>query len=355
MKTTRAALSQHSLWSLSLSLLCLIGLPACRLAETRASSAQGSESPVVAQVPAGVEGSVEPEVQLRVLASTSFIADIVQNVAGDRLQVDSLIPIGVDPHGFEPAPSDLRRVADSQVLIVNGGGFEEFLGSLLENVGGERLLIEASAGLEMRQIPESEEALFAHAHGHGHSHDHSHGHSHAHDGDPHFYLDPLQVIRYVENIRAGLTEADPPGADVYAENAAAYIAQLQELDAWIQEQVAQIPEANRLLVTNHDTLGYFADRYGFRVIGTILPGVSTNVSPSAQELASLIDTLQETQVPAIFLETGNNPQLAEQLAQELNLQVKRLYSHSTSTADGPAATYLDMMRYNTETIVTALQ
>ncbi|MFQ3613328.1 MAG: zinc ABC transporter substrate-binding protein, partial [Cyanobacteriota bacterium] len=104
MKTERAELSQHSLWSLSLSLLCLMGLPACRLAETRASSALGSEFGVVAQVPAGVEGAVEPAVQLRVLASASFIADIAQNVAGERLQVDSLIPIGVDPHGFEPAP-----------------------------------------------------------------------------------------------------------------------------------------------------------------------------------------------------------------------------------------------------------
>ncbi|MFQ3614385.1 MAG: zinc ABC transporter substrate-binding protein, partial [Cyanobacteriota bacterium] len=122
--------SRPLVWSLSLSLLCLMGLPACRLVERGTSQVQISESTLVAQAPAPAdpEEAVQPEVELRVLASTSFIADIAQNVAGERLQVDSLIPIGVDPHGFEPAPSDLRRVADSQVLIVNGGGFEEFLG-----------------------------------------------------------------------------------------------------------------------------------------------------------------------------------------------------------------------------------
>ncbi len=115
------------------------------------------------------------------------------------------------------------------------------------------------------------------------------GHHH-HEGDPHFWLDPNNVIQYVENIRDGLIAADPAGKDIYTQNAAAYITQLKELDGWIQEQVAQVPAERRLLVTNHESFGYFADRYGFQIIGTIIPYVSTGASPSAQQMARLVDT-----------------------------------------------------------------
>ncbi|MGQ9787231.1 MAG: metal ABC transporter substrate-binding protein, partial [Anaerolineae bacterium] len=180
--------------------------------------------------------------------------------------------------------------------------------------------------------------------------------THHHEGDPHFWLDPNNVIHYVENIRDGLSQVDPAGAALYAQNAAAYIEQLRALDRWIVEQVAQVPLEHRLLVTNHESFGYFADRYGFRIVGTILPGVSTGVSPSAQQLAQLIDLIRETGVPAIFLETGSNPQLAEQIARETGVQVvSGLYTHSPSPADGPAPTYLDMMRYNVRAIVEALR
>jgi ABC-type Zn uptake system ZnuABC Zn-binding protein ZnuA len=274
-----------------------------------------------------------------VLAVETFLADIAQNVAGDRLTVEALIPIGVDPHAFEPTPTDIRGVAASQVLIANGAGVESFLQKLLENAGGKRLIIEAASGLTSRQ-PQADEVVDA-----------------DHGGiDPHFWLDPVSVIKYTENIRDGLSQADPAGKDVYAKNAETYISRLRELDTWIAGQVQQVPEARRLLVTNHESFGYFADRYGFRIVGAVIPSVSTNASPSAKELAALTDRIRQTGAPAIFLETGANPQLADQLAGEAGIKVVTdLYTHSVTAAGGSAPTYIDMMRFNVGKIVEALK
>jgi ABC-type Zn uptake system ZnuABC Zn-binding protein ZnuA len=277
---------------------------------------------------------------MQVVAVETFLADIVQNVAGDRLNVGVLMPLGADPHSFEPTPQDIVRVAKSDVLVVNGAGFEEFLSPLLQNAGGKRLVIEASAGL-IQRTPGTGEGV-------------SRGDTH--EGDPHFWLNPINVIRYVENIRDGLIQADPAGKDIYTRNAEIYIAQLNDLDSWIADQVAQIPAEKRLLVTNHESFGYFADRYGFRVIGTIIPSVSTSSSPSAKQLAALIDQIKASGVPAIFLETGSNPQLAEQIAGETGVRVvSDLYTHSVSAADGPAPTYIELMRYNAKQVVEALK
>lgn len=269
-----------------------------------------------------------------VLATATFLADIAQNVAGSRLKVASLIPRGVDPHDFEPTPRDVALVSDSQVLIANGAGLEEFLRPLLDNVGGERVVIEASQGLAPRATVDEE---------------------HAAEGDPHFWLDPLNVVTYVENIRDGLSAADPAGRDTYAANAAAYVAQLQELDGWIREQVERVPPEDRLLITNHESFGYYADRYGFEVVGTIIPSVSTESAPSARQMADLIDTIRATGAKAIFLETGANEQLAQQVAAEAGIQkIAWLLTHSLTEEGGEAPTYLDMIRYNTTTIVEAL-
>jgi ABC-type Zn uptake system ZnuABC Zn-binding protein ZnuA len=286
-----------------------------------------------------------------VLAVAPFLTDIAQNVAGDRLQINTLIPQGIDPHVFEPTPGDIARVSASQALIINGGGLEEFLNDLLANVGGDRLIIEAASGLVSRDLDHDDE------HKEDHEDEHEGGsHGHDHDGDPHFWLDPNLVIHYVENIRDGLSQADPAGAEIYAANAQAYIERLKELDAWILEQVDQIPLERRLLVTNHDSFGYFADRYGFDVIGTIIPSVATGASPSARDMASLIDQIRESGAPSIFLETGANPRLAEQISLETGVKVAPpLYSHSTTATEGPAPDYISMMKYNTQVIVDALK
>ena len=297
-------------------------------------TACGAATPQTPQSPQGTP---------RVIAAETFLADIAQAVAGNRLKIEALIPVGVDPHAFTPTPADVRKVADSQVLIVNGAGVEAFLDKLLENAGGQRTVIVASAGLTMREPQIGEEA-------------HAPTAGQTHEGDPHFWLDPSLVVKYVETIRDGLIGADPAGAANYTANAGAYIAKLKELDDWIAAQVKPIPAEKRLLVTNHESLGYFADRYGFKVVGTIVPGVSTGASPSAQQLTGLVDTIRRTGARAIFLETGANSQLAKQLAQETGIKVApELYSHSITDAKGPAPTYLEMMRYNTRTIVEALK
>lgn len=275
---------------------------------------------------------------LKVLAVETFLADITRQVAGDRLSVEALLPIGLDPHAFEPTPQDVARIADSQVLIINGAGFETWLEKMLQNAGGQRLVIEASAGLTPRQPQPGEPA------------------TDEHETDPHFWLDPTLVIHYVETIRDGLSQADPSGKEVYTANAAAYIDQLRALDAWIQEQVNAIPPERRILVTNHESFGYFADRYGFRILGTLLPSVSTGASPSAMELASLADHIRQSGAPAIFLETGASPQLAEQISRETGVKVvSGLFTHSITAPDGPAPSYLAMMRYNVTAIVAALR
>jgi ABC-type Zn uptake system ZnuABC Zn-binding protein ZnuA len=278
---------------------------------------------------------------LKVLAVETFLADITQNIAGSRLHVEALVPVGVDPHAFEPTPQDIARIADSDMLIVNGAGFEAWLEKTVQASGGHFITVQASSGLTSRVRREGEAVMLEQGHD---------------EGDPHFWLDPVSVIRYVENIRDGLVQIDPQGKDVYTNNAEDYINQLKTLDGWVAEQVKQVPQERRKMVTNHESLGYFADRYGFEIIGTVIPSVSSSASPSAQQLARLVDTIRASHAPAIFLETGSNPQLADQLAQETGIKVVTdLYTHSTTQAGGEAPTYLEMMKANTRKIVDALK
>jgi ABC-type Zn uptake system ZnuABC Zn-binding protein ZnuA len=266
------------------------------------------------------------------LTSTTFLADIAQNVAGDRVKVESLLPVGSDPHAYQPTPQDVTKIEQSKLLIINGAEYEHFLEGLLESAGGEREVIEASAGLSPRADAESE-----------------------HGVDPHLWLDPNHVIVYVENIREGLTHYDPEGAAIFQSNADAYVAQLLDLDVWTSEQVSQIPPERRLLVTNHEALGYFADRYGFTVIGAVVPSVSSAASPSAEEMAELIDQIKSSGSPAIFLDEVENPALAQQIADETGVKVIEDL-HLESLTDGPPAeTYIDMMKHNVTQIVNALK
>ena len=273
--------------------------------------------------------SSSPTTDSAVLATTTFLADIAQNVAGDRVTVGSLLPVGADPHSYQPTPRDVARLADSKLLIINGADYEHFLETLLGNAGGERTVIEASTGVNPRID--------------------------ANGTDPHMWLDPNNVILYVENIRKGLTQYDPAGASLYQANADAYTARLKDLDAWITGQVSQIPQEKRLLVTNHEALGYFAERYGFTVVGTVIESFSSVASPSAGQMADLINQIKSSGAPAIFLDTSDNEMLAQQIADETGVRVVTDL-HLESLTDGdPAGTYIDMMKYNVTQIVDALK
>jgi ABC-type Zn uptake system ZnuABC Zn-binding protein ZnuA len=272
--------------------------------------------------------------ELRVLATETFLGDIAQNVAGSRLKVETLLPLTVDPHEFQPTPQDAIKIAESQVFIVNGLGYETWLTKTLENSGGQRLVVVASTGLSPDPDPSGEHT----------------------DGDPHMWMNPLNVIRYAENIRAGLIQADPGGKDTYTANAQAYIAQLNGLDQWVKTEVASLPSEKRLLVTNHDALGYFSEAYGFKVVGAVIPSVTNEASPSAQQMATLIDTIKSSGAPAIFLDFGENQNLAQQIASESGAKVVTdLYVETISAPDGPAATYIEMIKHDVSTIVEALK
>jgi manganese/iron transport system substrate-binding protein len=465
-------------------------------APTSAAESATNVQPTEASEPAQEAAKTEPSPNgLHVLASTTFLADITRNISGDRAEVEALLPIGADPHGYQAVPSDVAKIAESNVLILNGVDYEHFIEPLLENAGGERVVVEASTGLDVMQMAEEEgedhspeahavelceqldgksvehevtagletaSAVELHSHSdegtveeehehereittvkltsqsdgtfagyllfdseeeqgyafsspagtiavldkdgnalevgqnlaidcsgmtvgqvyqlpvgeyvvylsgysaesipfsgapmHAHTHEGEEGHTHNHEaGDPHMWLDPTRVITYVENIRAGLTEADPAGADVYQANADAYAAQLTELDQWISEQVKSIPAEKRMLVTNHEALGYFAARYGFEVIGAVIPSLSTEASPSAQQMAELVEQINSVHAPAIFLGEAENPNLAHQIAEETGLQVVDDLYLETLTDGDPAPTYIEMMKYDVSRMVEVLK
>jgi len=283
--------------------------------------------------------SSSPTPDPAILTSTTFLADITHNVAGDRVAVESLLPIGTDPHSYQPTPRDTAKLADSKLLIINGAEYEHFLETLLENAGGERTVIEASAGILPERNASAVEGQATDANG----------------VDPHMWLDPNNVILYVENIRKGLANYDPAGAAFYQSNADAYIAELKDLDAWIVGQVSQIPLERRLLVTNHEALGYFAERYGFTIAGTVIESFSSGASPSAGQMAGLIDQIKVSGAPAIFLDTSDNEALAKQIADETGVRVVTDLHLESLTDGAPAGTYIDMMKYNVTQIVNALR
>jgi ABC-type Zn uptake system ZnuABC Zn-binding protein ZnuA len=272
----------------------------------------------------------------KVVAVESFLADITRQVAGERVMVSSLVQEGMDPHTFEPTPRDIIMISESQLLIVNGSGLESWLDAMLDQESIAIPVVEASAGIPPR-TPANSELVDE-------------------DIDPHFWLDPNHVITYTQNLRDGLIRMDPEGIEIYTANAELYIDQLEELDAWIKSQVELINPENRLLVTNHESFGYFADRYGFEIIGTIIPSVSSGSTPTALQLTDLIGKIRYANARAIFLEAGSNPELAETIAEETGVTiVSGLLTHALTGEDGPAPTYIDLMKYNTQLIVDALK
>jgi ABC-type Zn uptake system ZnuABC Zn-binding protein ZnuA len=290
---------------------------------------------------------VSAERQLRVLTTTTLVADIVRQVAGDRIEQTVLIPPGVDEHGFQPSPQDIAKAAQADLIFINGAGLETFIEKMIQSAGENVRVIEVSEGIELQEGPghEDEDEL-----------DEEEATEDEHEeGDPHVWTDPTNVILWVNNIEEALSEIDPANAKVYRDNAEQYRQQLRELDTWILEQVDLIPQENRKLVTDHTVFTYFANRYGFEQVGAIIPGYSTLSQPSAQEMAALEDTIREYGVPAIFVGNTVNPSLSERVAQDTQTELVYILTGSLSDRDGPGATYLEYMRYNVQAIVEALK
>lgn len=275
--------------------------------------------------------------QIEALATTSIVADVVQQVGGDVINVTALLPPGSDPHSFQPAPRDMALVSEADIIFANGAGLEEFLQPLIDSAGASARVVEVSTGITLLEAPAGEED------------EHE-----EHAGDPHTWVDPNNVLVWVENIRAALTELTPEHAAEFQANAERYTAELRELDAWIRDQVATIPQENRLLVTDHLVYGYFAERYGFEQVGALIPGFSTASAPSARELAQIETAILQYHVPAIFIGEATSTALAQRVADDTGVSLVKLYHASLTEPGGDAPTYIDMMRYNVSAITSAL-
>ena len=283
----------------------------------------------------------------KVVATTTIVGDVVAQVGGDLIELHVLLPVGTDPHSFDPTPQDIAKVADADIIFANGAGLEEFLDPLIESAGADGKVVHVSDGIDFLML-ESDE--------HDHDGEELEDEEHTHEGvDPHTWVDPNNVMLWVKNIEHALSEADPQHAEAYAANAAVYETELKDLDAWIREQIAKIPEENRKLVTDHTLFGYFAEEYGFEQVGALIPGYSTLAEPSAQELAAMEDAIDKLDVQAIFVGNTVNPALAERVAADTGIQLIYVYTGSLSEPGGAAASYLEYMRYNTSAFANALQ
>ena len=278
--------------------------------------------------------------KIKIVATTDFIADWVDNVGSDRVDVVSLLPTGSDPHAFAPGARDVTRIADADMVISVGLNLEaSWLTELVANASADPARVVA--------LGEIVEPIDAGRDGGSEN-----------DGgplDPHFWFDPIRVKLAVCKVASLLSELDSEGSEFYVGNAATYSARLDELHGWIEEQVGVIPSRRRLLVTSHDSFQYFAERYGFEVVGTVIPGTTTEVEPSAEDLAGLADLVEERGVPAIFGETNVSDRLADAVSKETGAQLVRLYSGSLGPAGSGAETYIGIVRINVERIVEALR
>jgi zinc/manganese transport system substrate-binding protein len=307
--------------------------------------------------------------KLNVIATFSILGDIVQNVGGERVMVTTLVGPDGDAHVFQPAPADAQAVAGADVIVANGLGFEGWMDRLVEASGTTAAIITASEGVTPMAFGE-EGHDHDHAEGEAHDHDHDHAEGEAHDHDhsaeeaghdghdhgaedPHAWQSVTNVALYVGNIERGLAAADPEGAETYKANAAAYLAELDALDAEIKVAVAALPEDRRTVVTSHDAFGYFAAAYGLTFVAP--QGVSTEAEASAQDVAALITQIRDAGIAAVFVENIADPRLLDQIASETGAKIGgTLYSDALSGPEGPAGTYLTMMRHNIGQLTAAL-
>ncbi|MEJ2545959.1 MAG: metal ABC transporter substrate-binding protein [Calditrichaceae bacterium] len=276
---------------------------------------------------------------MSILATTTIIADVVNTICGDIADVESLLPPGASPHSFEAIPNDVIKIAQADIIFINGGGLERSLDKLINKPDVKFKTISLSEKIDFLHTTNSE-------------------HSDAHDDDlidPHVWMDPNNVIIWVNTIERILCAKDSAHCDHYKENADIYRGKLKELDIWITEQLKSINESNRKIVTDHRMLGYFGSHYGLEQAGTIVPGFSSLAEPSAREIAQLEDEIKKLNIKAILVGINMNQALAERIAQDRSIKLIRFYTGSLSEKGGPADTYLKYMQFNTLAIVEALK
>lgn len=265
------------------------------------------------------------------VAATTQLGDFVRNVGGDRVQVEELLEADVDPHDYEPVPSDAESIAEADIVFRAGFDLDEWLDELIENAGGDSSIVDVSEGVEtVTGEGESEE-------------------------DPHVWLNPDNVDVIVDNIVAGLSEVDPGGAETYAANAERYKDEVTEMDSQVEAVFSACEPSELKLVTNHDSLNHLANRYGLTIVGAVIPSLETTAEPSAEDLAELIELIEQEDVEAIFSESSVDTEVEDQVAEESGATVVAdLYTDALGPEDSGAGTYIEMMIHNAETIVEGL-
>jgi len=291
---------------------------------------------------------VRADDKLPVVATFSILADFVEKVGGERVAVRTLVGPEADAHVYQPSPADAADVGKAKVVFQNGLGFEGWIERLVRSSGYNGPVVIATKGIEPLKEEEEE-------HSHHDKKDHEHeknGHDHG-DTDPHAWQSVPNAILYVANVRDGLCAADKDGCPVYTKNAEAYTAELKKVDQEIKSKLAVIPAKRRKAITSHDAFGYFAQAYGVKFLSPT--GVSTESEASAKDVARLIDQIRKEKVKAVFVENITDARLVERIAKETGAKVGgTLYSDALSKSDGPAKSYLDMMRHNAGLIAGAM-
>jgi len=288
--------------------------------------------------------------KMPVVASFSILGDMVANVGGDRVEVTTIVGPDGDAHVYSPTPADAQAVASAQVVFVNGLAFEGWLDRLIEASEYEGPVIVTTEGVDLLEMAEEghDEEGEEHAEGEAEAEGEEHG-----GADPHAWQSLANARVYVTNIEAGLAAADPDGTATYAENAAAYLAEIDQTESDLIAAIATLPDNGRTVVTSHDAFGYFAGAYGLTFLAP--EGMSTEAEASAADVAALITQIRADGVSAVFLENITDSRLVEQIASETDAKLGgTLYSDALSGPDAPAATYLDMMRHNAVALTTAL-
>jgi zinc/manganese transport system substrate-binding protein len=265
--------------------------------------------------------------RLDVATSFSILGDFARNVGGDRVDVTALVGPNGDVHVYTPAPTDVKKVADAKLVIINGLGLEGWLPRLVQSAGSKAAIVTATAGIAPRKLGS--------------------------DADPHAWQSVANAKVYVTNISAALGAADPAGAEAYRANTQAYLAKLDALDREVREAIAQIPQARRKVISTHDAFGYFAAEYGVQFIAPL--GVSTETEPSARDIAGIIGQIKAQKIPAVFLENISDDRLIRRIAAETGAKVGgTLISDGLTGEKGPAPTYIDMVRHNIKALTSAL-
>jgi zinc/manganese transport system substrate-binding protein len=277
--------------------------------------------------------------KLKVVATFSILGDMVRNVGGERVEVATLVGPNGDAHVYSPTPADGRRLTEAKIVFTNGLRFEGWIDRLVKSSGTKAVRIEAAKGVKPLKGEED---------GHGH------GHHHGHDGsDPHAWQSIGNAKTYIVNIRDALIAADAAGRQAYEVNASAYLKRLDEIDAEVKGLVASIPPERRRIITSHDAFRYFEEAYGIDFVSP--QGVSTESEASAKDVARIIQQIRREKIAAVFVENVSDARLMERIAKETGAKIgERVYSDALSELNGPAGTYIDMMRHNIRAFSAAL-